>query len=259
MCGACGGTQALGDWARPLTAEVAARSAVATAVTRLAGRRAGRIAVRPGGWSVLGVTGALAVCDTLTELVARVRADTGRPAGSEAATGPDAASGRLTLPGPDHRRGVVVALIPDRTADTEGPAGTPLRTGPTEAPTAVTPTPGTADTWTVGTEAEARAALKALADGPHATRHYLAGLTGVTAPWGAPAVPLCSRSAPDSAADLVVWVEWARQEGRFDDAALTVRVPLTADAGLDVEVRAGWVVRAVPCRAIPRRAVTSRR
>ncbi|MFJ8330546.1 hypothetical protein [Streptomyces sp. NPDC094437] len=178
----------------------------------------------------------------------------------------EARPGRLAVPARDDRRAV----------DGVGPAPAHLRrpnddvepTPDTEAPSRhpAVPAPATLvaadsvpahrvqpalDIWRVETQDEARGAVRSLASAPQAARHYLGGLHGVTADWGCPALTVPAVADPGAAADLAVWLEWARQEGRFDSVAVELRVPLSEDAALDVEVRAGLVVRArpVPVRA----------
>ncbi|MEV0390104.1 hypothetical protein [Nonomuraea sp. NPDC050643] len=86
--------------------------------------------------------------------------------------------------------------------------------------------------------------LAELAAPPWLHRVYLERIEGVHAPWGAPPVVLGrTLTSPAQAADAVVRLEWARQEGLLDGAAV-LRCPLDEETYLEVEVRAGHVVRA---------------
>lgn len=50
---------------------------------------------------------------------------------------------------------------------------------------------------------------------------------------------------PHDASDLVVAAEWARQSGAFDRTPFAARCPIDPSHVLDLEIRAGYVVRAV--------------
>jgi len=79
---------------------------------------------------------------------------------------------------------------------------------------------------------------------PWSVRRYLVGVSGVPAGWGSWPVEVRA-PGPEYAADLMLWVEWGRRSGLWDDAAVVVRCPLDSEgASLHVEVRAGHVVRA---------------
>ncbi|PXY31297.1 hypothetical protein [Prauserella muralis] len=214
MCGACG-ERSTADWARGWFADPAARAAGAAAAARLLTRPGVRVVPRPGGWLVTTPTGTSTACGGLTELVAAVR-PWGPPVPGPATGGP----GRLSVPGPDARQGVVLRVGSARRAE-----------------------------FTAPDEAAARHLLARLAAPPWSLRYYLSGLTGVTAPWGGP---------PDvvtgEAADVLVWLEWARQAGALDDRAIAARCPLGGPHELDVEVRAGHVVRATTRHRTPRGA-----
>ncbi|GAA2590581.1 hypothetical protein [Streptomyces tubercidicus] len=223
MCGACG-DRTPADWARPLYAGPGARSALAAAALALAARPGLRVAARPGGWLVTGPTGAATACPTLTALVAALRRGSG-PALPELPVA--RGSGALSVPAPDGRRGVRLRAVADAQA---------------AAPE---------DRWTVRTDAEALAALGALAEPPGSLRHYLAGISGVTAPWGGSPRPVPGFDAPERASDLVVWAEWARQSGAFDADPFAATCPLDGTTRLDLEIRAGYVVRAVRLLRLP--------
>jgi hypothetical protein len=165
-----------------------------------------------GGWLVCAPTGASTACSGLVELVAAARPWLGPPVPSEAS------SGRVVAPGPDSRRGVHVRV---------DPAGIPFAGAEIAVP-------------------DKTAALRVIADlaaPPWSLRWFFAELSGVDEPWGGAPTRLDVDTA-DQAADLVVWLECARQAGAFDDTAIVARCPLDADTELDVEVRAGHVVRA---------------
>jgi len=226
MCGACGEREHA-DWARALTAGLPARAAVATAITRLVARPGLKVAARPGGWVVLRPTGARTACASLTSLVAAVRPAAGAvPCGTPSAL----ASGPLCVPAPDGRSGVRLLV---RGGAASGRRRAPATVG---AP---------AGYWTVPGEAEALAALSALATPPLSLRHYLAGIFGVAAAWGAHAGYRSGFDAPHHASDLIVGAEWARQSGAFDRVPFAARCLLDATSFLDLEIRAGHVVRAV--------------
>ncbi|MFJ6739793.1 hypothetical protein ACIQOU_12915 [Streptomyces sp. NPDC091279] len=170
---------------------------------------------------------------------------------------PEARPSRLTAPARNPRR--TAPLQPNDDVeprpDTEAPSRHPAVPAPAALVAADSvpahPVQPALDIWRVETQDEARGAVRSLASAPQAARHYLGGLHGVTADWGCPALAVPAVADPRAAADLAVWLEWARQEGRFDSVAVELRVPLSEDAALDVEVRAGLVVRArpVPVRA----------
>lgn len=215
MCGACG-DRAATDWARPWFAGVAARAAAVTALLRLLTRPGVRVAVRSGGWLVSAPTGATTVCGGLGELVAALR-----PWGPAVPEFAPAASGRLAAPDPDGRAGLLLRV--DRA---RRPIGV-LRTGLTEV--------------VVPDDDAGSRLLVQLSAPPWSLRYYLREVAGVDAPWGRPATVLTG-----NAVDVVVWLEWARQAGAFDDRAIAARCPLRDGQELDVEIRAGHVVRARP-------------
>jgi len=218
MCGACG-ERGDADWARPWVAGPGARAAVARAVTQVRPSPGLRVSPSAGGWLVVRPTGGAVVCATLGELVAAVRS-----ASSRSITWLDPAhpSGRLSVPAADGRTGVVLRVDP------LAPAHAALGEGPDVV---------------VPDEAAALAVLAELAMPLWVRRLYLARIEGVRAPWGRPLDPH-SVPSPESAADAVVRLEGARQAGRFDDTAFALRCPLDDAALLDVEIRAGHVVRA---------------
>lgn len=245
MCGACG-ERGDADWARPWVAGPGARAAVARAVTRVRPSPGPRVSPSVGGWLVVRPTGGSVVCATLGDLVTAVRSaasgltiglDAGRPSGGEPVGGarsassgaiiqldPGRHSGRLSVPAPDGRTGIVLRVDP------AVPAYTALGEG--------------ADV-VVPDEAAALAVLAEIATPVWLRRLYLARIEGVSAPWGRP-VDAQSVPSPESAADAVVGLEWDRQAGRFDDTAFALSCPLDDDASLlDVEIRAGHVVRAL--------------
>jgi hypothetical protein len=229
VCGACG-EQGAGDWARPFLAGLPARTAAATAVRRLTARPGLRVTARAGGWLVAAPTGATRACTSLADLVAAAQPWLDAP-GLDA-TGefrPAEPSGPLAVPDADARRGVRLHLDP-------GAARSALGT----------------DDVLVPDEDAAREVLGTLARPPWSLRCYLAGVSGVKAAWGrAPAV--VRAGTPGIGADLLVRLERSRQSGALDDAALAVQCPLDDRMALDVEVRAGHVVRA---RVVPRSAQT---
>ena len=157
------------------------------------------------------------VCATLGDLVTAVRSVS---SGAIAPLDPARPSGRLPVPAPDGRAGIVLRADPS--------AQTALGEG--------------ADV-VVPDDAAALAVLAELATPVWLRRLYLARIDGVSAPWGRPVDPHPVPS-PESAADAVVRLEWERQTGRFDDTAFALRCPLDDAALLDVEIRAGHVVRA---------------
>lgn len=202
----CGacGEPATVDWARPWFANLTARTAAATAVLRLTGRPGLRVTPRSGGWLVTAPTGASTACGGLTELVAAVR-----PWGPALPELPTSSSGVLSIPPPDRRRGVVLRVGADG-----GDFATP-------------------------DDAAARRLLARLAAPPWSLRYYLRDVTGTTAAWGGQPETLTGDPA-----SVVVWLEWARQVGALDDRAVAARCPLGKGHELDVEIRAGHVVRA---------------
>jgi hypothetical protein len=223
MCGACGETGAF-DWARPFLAGLPARGAVATAVLRLAGRPGLRVTAHVSGWLVSAPTGAITACSGLTELVAAARPWMGA-AGEFSAGQP---SGRVTAPRPDARRGVILRVDP-----AAQPHSLACLLGKTASPAeAVVP--------------DAAAALKVLsglARPPWSLHCFLSDLSGVDAEWGrSPALIRVDEAA--YASDLMVWLESARQSGALDHAAIVARCPLDAACDLDLEIRAGEMVRA---------------
>jgi hypothetical protein len=219
MCGACG-ERGDTDWARALCAGLSARLAVAAALTRLAAWPGLKVVACPGGWLVSRPTGASTVCVGLTALVAAVRSAAG-PGVPDIRAGH--ASGPVPVPVPDGRRGMRLRVAADTPAVSAGPA----------------------EWWTVPTEDEALALLASLARPPWSLRRYLAELSGVAAPWGLPAEYQSGFDTPERASDLIVWAEWARQAGSFAQTPFAARCPLDGATCLDVEIRAGHVVRAV--------------
>ncbi|MFJ2901823.1 hypothetical protein [Streptomyces sp. NPDC087212] len=183
------------------------------------------------------------------------RPDTEAPSRHPAVPAPERRQSALDAVGlePLHLRRPNVDFEP--TPDAEAPSRHPAVPAPAALVAADSvpahPVQPALDIWRVETQDEARGAVRSLASAPQAARHYLGGLHGVTADWGCPALAVPAVADPRAAADLAVWLEWARQEGRFDSVAVELRVPLSEDAALDVEVRAGLVVRArpVPVRA----------
>lgn len=230
MCGACG-ERGTFDWARPWTAGVAARRAVATAAARAADRPGLRIVANSGGWLVSGPTGVTTACDGLGALVAALRR-----LGGPVQLDPARPSGPLSVPGEpgedDGRTGVVLRVRPDgaRCADAalDGPGGEAVVEG----------------------EATARAVIAALASPRWSLRCYLERLEGVAAAWGRPVASTAPESA-ELAADVLLRLEWARQSGRLNGTALAARGPLAPGVEYDVEVRDGHVVRARTCWALP--------
>ncbi|MQA09296.1 MAG: hypothetical protein GEU98_12255 [Pseudonocardiaceae bacterium] len=193
------------DWSRRWFTDLAARSAAATAVTRLVARPGVRVVAASGGWVVIGPTGATTMCGGLGELVAAVR-----PWGPAVPEFAAESSGRLSVAPREAREGVVLRV---------DPAGN----GP----------------FIVPDEESGLRVLGELAAMPWSLRYYLLGVTGVTAAWGLAGEPLTG-PAPDA----VVWLEWARQAGEFDAGAVTLTCRLGEGSVLDVEIRAGHVVRA---------------
>lgn len=254
MCGACGDRTVL-DWARPflagLPARMAVARAVATAMAGLTGAAAPRVSGRAGGWLVSAPTGRQTVCTGLTELLAAVRPWLPVPAPFDA----DRASGRVVVPPRETRRGVLVRVDPsapglgaelaeiDTDADADDPDvadGADPGAGLGPAGVLLVPDPGAA-----------RRAVLRLATPPWSARVFLVGLGGLDQPWAArPTEVTCDN--PEQVADLLVWVEHARQAGCLDETPLRLRAPLDAASRLDVELRAGHVVRA---RALPLAAV----
>jgi hypothetical protein len=212
MCGACGDRTAA-DWGRPWFADLAARTAAVTALLRLVTRPGVRAAARSGGWLVTGPTGATTVCGGLSALVAAVR-----PFGPAVPEFDPGASGRLAVPEQDGREGLRLRVDP-------GAPRTVLRPGLTA--------------MVVPDDDAALRVLAALSTPPWSLRYYLREVTGVGAPWGSPGALFTG-----TAVDVVVWLEWARQAGAFDDEAVAARCPLDDSRELDVEIRAGHVVRA---------------
>ncbi|MFD5318487.1 hypothetical protein [Streptomyces sp. NPDC127098] len=221
MCGGCGGREPT-DWARGLHAGPPARAALAAAATRLADRRGLRAVARPGGWLVTTPTGSTVPCHQLTTLVGALRRAVGAPP-APPPPDPGHVSGRLTVPPPDARTPVHLRIAP----------GAP-------------PVTGADGHWTAPTDEAALPLLASLATGPHALRHYLAEISGGTAAWAGPALSPSefAGATPERAADLLTWVEWCRQAGTFTTTPLAARLPLAPEAELDLEIRAGQVVRA---------------
>ncbi|MEV0197014.1 hypothetical protein [Nonomuraea sp. NPDC050691] len=272
MCGACAADRGGADWARPWVAGPAARAAVAAAVSRLRPSSRTRISPVAGGWLVARPTGGSTVCGTLGELVTAVRSASPGP---ETPLDPARPSGPLTVPpAADGRRGVVVRVDPhapprdlatalsDTALSTSAPstgasaafATTPSATALSEE--AAVPEGAAPALVVVPDEGGALGVLALLASPAWLRRVYLARLEGAAAPWGARPAPTGSPCqgdppvpcVPGFGADVVVRLEWARQEGRFDGTAVAVRWPLGGGALLDVEVRAGHLVRALTLR-----------
>ncbi|HTF50030.1 MAG TPA: hypothetical protein VK735_21510 [Pseudonocardia sp.] len=246
MCGACGDRAAL-DWARPFLAGLPARMAVATAVTRLAGAAAPKVSARAGGWLVSARTGRQTVCTGLTELLAAVRPWLRAPGPFDAGQ----ACGRVVVPPPETRRGVLVRVDPSGlelgAEMLEVDAGAPELGAELAGVDANAGGAEPADVLLVPDAGAARRAVLRLASPPWSSRAFLAGLDGVDQAWAAPPTEVTSDN-PDQVADLLVWVEHARQAGCQDEMPLRLRAPLDAASRLDVELRAGHVVRA---RAMP--------
>jgi hypothetical protein len=215
MCGACGERGAL-DWARPFLAGLPARTAVARAVQTYA-RPGLRVSARGGGWLVSAPTGRSLACSGLTELAEGARPWLAAPGGFSPRR-----SGRLTVPQPDTRRGVRV------------------RIDPSARPRSLVQ----GSDVVVGDAEDLPHVLAQLAGPPWSLRCYLAELADGTTP------PIVACEAPESAADLLVWLELSRD--RLD--AVVARCPLAEGWDLDIEVRAGHVVRsrAVATPARPR-------
>jgi len=213
--------------------------AVATAVTRLAGAAAPKVSARAGGWLVIGRTGRQTVCTGLTELVTAVRPWLRAPGPFDAGL----ASGRVVVPPPETRRGVLVRVDPSAPELGDQLAGFDADAEGGGAGAGAEP----ADVLLVPDASAARRAVLRLATSPWSSRVFLAGLDGVDQAWAVPATEITSDN-PDQVADLLVWVEHARQAGCQDELALRLRAPLDAASRLDVELRAGHVVRA---RAMP--------
>ncbi|WP_199429844.1 hypothetical protein [Qaidamihabitans albus] len=213
MCGACGDRTAA-DWTRPWFAGLPARTAAAHAALRLAARPGLRVSACPGGWLVTAPTGRTTACGGLDALVAAVRP--WGPAVPELLPGPPV---RLPAPPPDGRRGVVLRVRPDAR-----PVG--LAEGLREV--------------TVPDENAALAVLARLATVPWSLHCYLRAVAGVEAAWGLPA-----ETVTGAAPDVLAWLEWVRQAGELDGRAIAARCPLEGGHTLDVEVRAGHVVRAL--------------
>ena len=222
MCGACGSDRGAGDWARPFLAGLPARSAVATAAVRLLGPAGPRVQARGGGWLVRAPTGATTDCAGLGELVGALGRWLGVP--DRAFDGDVEPSGCLVVPPPDARRGVT--LIVD----------------PTAVPRRLTEW---TDTVVVPCADSALRVLAELSRLPWSVRRYLVGVSGVPAGWGSWPVEVRA-PGPEYAADLLLWVEWGRRSGLWDDAAVVARCPLDEQRGAElyVEVRAGHVGRA---------------
>jgi hypothetical protein len=226
------------DWAHTFVAALPARAAVATAVARLVPGPGPRIGTRPGGWSVTAPTGRQTACGGLTELIAATLPWLGPPSELD----PHRASGRLVVPPPDTRQPVRIRLDPaapgpGAEADTGIGTGTGTDSGSGTEPGGI---------LLVRDARAARAMVRRLAGVPWALRHVLAevdGVAGVDVPWASRPTEIATR-AEEQAADVVVHVEHARQAGAWDDRAIAVRAPLGPGTELDVEVRAGHVVRA---------------
>ncbi|WP_028938126.1 hypothetical protein [Pseudonocardia spinosispora] len=217
MCGACGSDRGADDWARPFLAGLAARSGVASAVAGRVGPGGPRVRADVGGWVVRSPTGAVTSCAGLGELVASV----GRWLGDWTPV----ASGRLTVPAPDSRRGVEVLVDASRHLE-------PLRAD--------------SDVVVVPDRAAARAVLVQLARPPWSARCYLTRITGTSSGWAGPPEVVRVDSA-EHGADLLVWLEHNRRSGRWDDAAVRAICPLTDTTELAVELRAGHVTTAREC------------
>ena len=242
MCGGCG-ERAAHDWARPFLAGLPARMAVAAALARLAPGPAPRVTAGAGGWLVSAPTGRQTACTGLVELVAAHRPWLRSPGPFD----PRHASGRLMVPPPDNRRGVLVRVA----AGSPEQPGFPKQTGISahaELPERV------AEVVLVPDAAAARRAVVTLAGPRWSARAFLAGLSGVAQPWAAEPAEV-GAGAEEQAADLLVWAEHARQSGVFDDNPVVLRGPLRQCRQLDVELRAGQVVRA---RALPAAAAAHR-
>jgi len=257
MCGACGDRAAL-DWARPFLAGLPARMAVATAVTRLAGAAAPKVSARAGGWLVSAPTGRQTVCTGLTELLAAVRPWLRAPGPFDAGQ----ACGRVVVPPPETRRGVLVRVAPS--APELGAEMLEIDAGAPELGAELAGVDADADANGAGAGAEpadvllvpdasaARRAVLRLASPPWSSRAFLAGLDGVDQAWAAPPTEVTSDN-PDQVADLLVWVEHVRQAGCQAEMPLRLRAPLDAASRLDVELRAGHVVRARAMSALSAR------
>ncbi|MEV0144493.1 MULTISPECIES: hypothetical protein [unclassified Nonomuraea] len=265
MCGACGGDRGGADWARPWVAGPAARAAVATAVARLRPSSRTRISPAAGGWLARRPTGGSTVCATLAELVAAVRSASPGPA---APPDPARPSGRLAVPAPaDGRTGVVLRVDPhapprDLTGALCGGIHAPARASEAAPGPGLPSSPAAADSVrpadpshgdlprdaevVVPDQESALGVLALLATPVWLRRLYLARVEGVSAPWGdhEPPRPSDFPLSAEFGADALVRLEWERQEGRADDTAVALRWPLGHGAVLDVEIRAGHVVRA---------------
>ncbi|HEX4247347.1 MAG TPA: hypothetical protein VH008_05730 [Pseudonocardia sp.] len=221
MCGACGSDRGAADWARPFLAGLAARTAVANAATRLVGPAGPRVQARGGGWLVRSPTGAVIDCAGLGELVSALGRWLGGAPPEFTLDAPP--SGRLVVPPPDARRGIRVVV------------------DPVSAPR---PLVDWADVVVVPDADAALRVFAALSRLPWSVRCFLVVVDGTSEGWAA-APAVVRAPAAEYAADLLLWVEWGRRSGMWDDAALVVRCPLAPGAAeLDVEVRAGHVVRA---------------
>ena len=220
MCGACGSDRGATDWARPFLAGLPARSAVAKAAQRLVGPAGPRVQARGGGWLVRSPTGAVTDCAGLGELVAALSRWLRVPSDFDAAGPP---SGRLVVPPPDARRGVRLIVDPEA---------------------APRPLVEWSDVVVVPCADSGLRVLASLSRLPWSVRRYLAGISGAAEGWASAPVVVRAPVA-EYAADLLLWVEWGRRSGVWDVAAVVVRCPLAPGAvELDVEVRAGHVVRA---------------
>lgn len=132
----------------------------------------------------------------------------------------------MVTPGPDSRRGVHVRIDP------AVPPAVPFEGAEIAVP---------------DTEAALRVIAR-LAAPPWSSRWFLAEVSDVDGAWGGAPTRISADNA-DHASDLLVWLECARQAGAMDSTAIAARCPLDADTDLDVEVRAGHVVRAHVLRA----------
>jgi len=142
------------------------------------------------------------------------------------------------VPPPETRRGVLVQVDPSAPE-----LGAEFDTDAVDDPDPGEP----AEVLLVPDPGAARRAVLRLATPPWSGRVFLAGLDGVDQAWAARPAEV-TRDNPDQVADLLVWAEHARQAGCLDETPLRLRAPLDAASRLDVELRAGHVVRA---RALP--------
>ena len=216
MCGACG-DRAAPDWARPFLAGLPARMAVAAAVSRLGGAAAPKVSARAGGWLVIAPTGRQSVCTGLTELLGAVRPWLRPPEPFDV----DHASGRVVVPPPETRRGVLVQVDPSAPE-----LGAEFDTDAVDDPDPGEP----AEVLLVPDPGAARRAVLRLATPPWSGRVFLAGLDGVDQAWAARPAEV-TRENPDQVADLLVWAEHARQAGCLDETPLRLAPRWTRRAG----------------------------